>query len=441
VFFKRQYLININFNVTGMSRRVVVSGLGMVTSLGNNVNDTWSGILSAKSGIKKITKFDTDEMPESVSKIAGEINVNEGEEGAFDPCLFVEKKDVKKMDYFILYGMGATEEAIVDANWKTIDEKELERTGILLASGIGGIGSIQETSITFKEKGMRRISPFFIPQSLVNLLGGHVGIKYGYRGSNFSIVSACASSSHAIGEGAEIIKRGDADVMIVGGAEAGICEVCVGGFSSMHALSTKYNNAPEKASRPWDKNRDGFVIGEGAGTLVLEEYEHAKKRGTKIYGELVGYGASCDAYHITTPHSEGRGAMSAINIALRKAQLNPEDIQYINAHGTSTPAGDSLEFKAVKNVFSSSLNKLHMSSTKSFIGHLLGAAGVVEAIFSLKAMQDGLLPATLNLDEVDEECSGIDLIPHKPLEFKANCVLSNSFGFGGTNASLIFKKI
>jgi 3-oxoacyl-[acyl-carrier-protein] synthase II len=424
-----------------MSRKVVISGVGMVTSLGNSVNDTWNGIINSKSGIKKITKFDTIELSDSISKVAGEININEGESGAFDPSLFVEKKDIKKMDYFILYGIAATEEAITDANWKTTDEKELERTGVLLASGIGGIESIQETSRTSKEKGVRRISPFFIPQSLVNLLSGHVGIKYGYRGSNFSIVSACASSSHAIGEGAEIIKRDDADVMIVGGAEAGICEVCVGGFSSMHALSTKYNDFPERASRPWDKNRDGFVIGEGAGVVVLEEYEHAKKRGAKIYGELVGYGASCDAYHITTPHPDGLGAKTAMNIALKKARLNPSDIQYINAHGTSTPAGDVLEFKAVKSVFSSNLDSLLMSSTKSSIGHLLGAAGVVEAIFSLKAMQDGILPPTLNLEEVDEECSCIDLIPYKAREVRTNYVLSNSFGFGGTNASLIFKKI
>ncbi|MDR0571378.1 MAG: beta-ketoacyl-ACP synthase II [Rickettsiales bacterium] len=424
-----------------MTKRVVVSGMGMITSLGNNLRDTWEGILSSKSGIKKITKFDVSGLPEGVSKVAGEISEDSGEPDAFDPVVFIDKKDIKKMDSFMWYGMAATEEAVSDANWKITDEKELIRTGVLLSSGIGGITSIQNMSLLSKEKGIKRISPFFIPQSLINLLGGNVAIKYGYQGSNFSIVSACATGNHTIGEGAEIIKRGDADVMIVGGAESCVCEVCIGGFSSMHALSTKYNNYPEKASRPWDRDRDGFVIGDGAGILVLEEYEHAKKRGAKIYAELIGYGTSCDAYHITSPHSEGTGAKMAMKIALQKAQLCPENIRYINAHGTSTLAGDILEFNAVKNIFSSCLDGLYMSSTKSSTGHLLGAAGAIEAIFSIKALQDGILPPTLNLDNVDEQCSGIDLVPNFPKEVSLDYVLSDSFGFGGTNACLIFKKL
>ncbi|MDR2760855.1 MAG: beta-ketoacyl-ACP synthase II, partial [Rickettsiales bacterium] len=308
-----------------MGRRIVVSGIGVVSSLGNNVRDTWENILKSKSGIGKITKFPTDDFPDSISKIAGEIKIVDDSKpetkNFFDPSLFVDKKDVKKMDSFIWYGMAAAAEAVADAGWNINDEAELEKTGVLISSGIGGINSIQDTSITFREKGIRKISPFFIPQSLINLLSGHIAIKYGYHGSNFSVVSACATGNHSIGEGAEIIRRGDADVMVVGGSESSVGEICIGGFSNMRALSIKYNDNPEKASRPWDRNRDGFVMGEGAGVLILEEYEHAKRRGAKIYAELIGYGTSCDAYHITSPHFEGKGAQLAMNMALRKAEI------------------------------------------------------------------------------------------------------------------------
>lgn len=424
-----------------MSRRVVITGMGVVTCLGNSVVDTWKNIKESRSGIGKITRFDTSEMPDSISKIAGEVNLNEEDESSFNPSLFIEKKDLKKMDKFIWYGIGASEEAIKDAGWMPTNEYDLERTGVFIGSGIGGLGSIQETSITQKEKGIKRISPFFIPESLINLIAGNVSIKYGFTGPNLACVTACATGTHAVGEAMEIIKRDDADVMIAGGAESAICEIGIGGFSAMHALSTKYNDNPAVASRPWDKNRDGFVMGEGAGIVVLEEYEHAKKRGAKVYAEVVGYGISGDAYHITAPDSEGRGAKRAIKMALKKAQINPEDIDYINAHGTSTPVGDVLEFNAVKDIFQNSLDKLSMSSTKSAIGHLLGAAGSVEAILSAKALQEGILPPTLNLDDLDENCHGIDLIPHIAKEKKVNYVLSNSFGFGGTNATLILKKI
>ena len=422
-----------------MVRRVVVTGLGAVTALGNNVRNTWDGIINSKSGIRKIKSFNVDDLPDSISKVASEIDISEENNDAFNPTLFIEKKDIKKMDKFIWFGVAAAAEAIEDSGWKPDNDKDREDTGVIIGSGIGGLKSIQDTSVTIFERGIKKISPFFIPSALINLISGHVSIKYGLYGPNLAPVTACATGSHAIGEAMEIIKRGDAEVMIAGGAESSICEAGIGGFSAMHALST--NLDPEKASRPWDKNRDGFVMGEGAGVLVLEEYEHAKKRGAKIYAEVVGYGISGDAYHITAPDSQSRGAKRAVHMALRKAGMNPEDIGYINAHGTSTPVGDVLEFNAIKDVFSSCLNKIHMSSTKSSIGHLLGAAGAVEAVFSIKAINDGILPPTLNLDDPDESCSGIDLIPFKAKEIKVDAALSNSFGFGGTNASLIFKRV
>lgn len=422
-------------------KRVVITGMGTVTCLGKDVNTTWENIKNSKCGIRNISRFDTTDMPDSISKVAGEVNLNEGDNDSFDPSLFIEKKDLKKMDKFIWYGIGASEEAIKDSGWMPTDEYDLERTGVFIGAGIGGLTSIQETSVTQKERGIKRISPFFIPESLINLIAGNVSIKYGFTGPNLACVTACATGTHAIGEAMEIIKRGDADVIVAGGAESAVCEIGIGGFSAMHALSTNYNNDPERASRPWDKNRDGFVMGEGAGVVVLEDYEHAKKRGAKIYAEVVGYGLSGDAYHITSPDSQGRGAKRAIKMALNKAQLNPEDIGYINAHGTSTPMGDVLEFNAVKDIFQNSLDKLSMSSTKSAIGHLLGAAGSVEAILSAKAIEEGILPPTLNLDDLDENCQGIDLIPHKAKEKQVNYVLSNSFGFGGTNATLILKRV
>ena len=422
-----------------MVRRVVVTGLGMVTPLGNNVDSSWEGIINSKSGIKKISLFDTNDLPDSISKVAGEINVSEEDNNAFNPTLYIEKKDIKKMDRFIWFGIAAAEEAIKDSGWQPTSDEEKQNTGVIIGSGIGGLTSIQDTSISTVEKGIKRISPFFIPSALINLVSGHVSIKYGFSGPNLAPVTACATGSHAIGEAMEIIKRGDADIMVAGGTEAAICQIGIGGFSAMHALST--NQDPSKASRPWDKDRDGFVMGEGAGVLVLEEYEHAKKRGAKIYAEVVGYGLTGDAYHITAPDSSSGGAKRAVKMALKKANMNPEDIGYINAHGTSTPMGDVLEFNAIKDTFSSCLDKIYMSSTKSATGHLLGAAGAIEAIFSIKAIQNGILPPTLNLDNPDEACNGIDLIPHKSKEVKVNAVLSNSFGFGGTNASLIFKKI
>ncbi len=422
-----------------MVRRVVVTGLGMVTPLGNNVDSSWESIINSKSGIKKISLFDTNDLPDSISKVAGEINVSEEDNNAFNPTLYIEKKDIKKMDRFIWFGIAAAEEAIKDSGWQPTSDEEKQNTGVIIGSGIGGLTSIQDTSISTVEKGIKRISPFFIPSALINLVSGHVSIKYGFSGPNLAPVTACATGSHAIGEAMEIIKRGDADIMVAGGTEAAICQIGIGGFSAMHALST--NQDPSKASRPWDKDRDGFVMGEGAGVLVLEEYEHAKKRGAKIYAEVVGYGLTGDAYHITAPDSSSGGAKRAVKMALKKANMNPEDIGYINAHGTSTPMGDVLEFNAIKDTFSSCLDKIYMSSTKSATGHLLGAAGAIEAIFSIKAIQNGILPPTLNLDNPDEACNGIDLIPHKSKEVKVNAVLSNSFGFGGTNASLIFKKI
>jgi len=424
-----------------VERRVVITGIGIVSPLGPNVKSTWDGIINSKSGIGKITRFDTTEMPDSISKIAGEVKLGE-EPNQFNVNNFVEPKDQKKMDRFIQYAIGASLEAVEDSGWKPQDELSRSRTGVIVGSGIGGLKTIQDTCEKMFEKGIKRISPFFIPASLINLASGHISIKYGFTGPNHSVVTACATGSHAIGDAGEIIKRGDADVMIAGGAEAAVCKLGIGGFSAMHALSTKFNEQdPTKASRPWDKDRDGFVMGEGSAILVLEEYEHAKKRNAKIYGELIGYGLSGDAYHMSAPEIEGKGQKSAIQMALKKAGLNPEDIDYINAHGTSTPTGDPIEFNCVKQIFLNCLDKIHMSSTKSATGHLLGAAGAIEGIFSLLALRDNILPPTLNLENPDENCKGIDLVPLTAKKKEIKYVLSNSFGFGGTNACLIFKKI
>jgi 3-oxoacyl-[acyl-carrier-protein] synthase II len=414
-----------------MKRRVVVTGLGAVTPLGKGVEDSWHGIIHSKSGIKKIEKFD----PERLScKIAGEVS------SLFQSEDYVSEKDMRKMDLFIVYGIAAATQAIQDANWTPSDEYSLERTGVLIGSGIGGIQTIQNSSIILHEKGPRRISPFFIPSSLINLVSGHISIKYGFQGPNHSVVTACSTGAHAIGDAARLIELGDADVMVAGGTEAAICELAVAGFAAARALSTNFNETPELASRPWDKDRDGFVMGEGAGVVVLEEYEHAKKRGAKIYAEVVGYGLSGDGYHITSPHPEGKGGYRSMQMALNKSGLNIEDIGYVNAHGTSTPMGDEIEMGAVQRLFNNHLGSLSMSSTKSSIGHLLGAAGSVEAILSIKAIQTGILPPTLNLQNPPEDCK-IDLIPHKAKEKKIKAAMSNSFGFGGTNATLIFKQI
>jgi 3-oxoacyl-[acyl-carrier-protein] synthase II len=345
------------------------------------------------------------------------------------------------MDRFIHYGFAAAVDAVEDSGWKPVDEDSKCRTGVLIGSGIGGLWNIQDTTILMQEKGPRRISPFFIPSSLINLISGYVSIRYGFKGPNHAVVTACATGSHAIGDAARLIAFDDADVMVAGGAEAAICRVGVAGFAACRALSTGYNETPEKASRPFDKNRDGFVIGEGAGCVVLEEYEHAKKRGAKIYAEVIGYGLSGDAYHVTSPAEDGDGGFRAMKAALKRANVTPDQIDYVNAHGTSTPLGDDIELGAIKRLFGDSVKKTAISSTKSAIGHLLGAAGAVEAIYSVMAIKDGILPPTCNLDDPTEVAAGINLVPHTAQQKKVNVVLSNSFGFGGTNASLVFRKV
>ncbi|MDR2078011.1 MAG: beta-ketoacyl-ACP synthase II [Rickettsiales bacterium] len=427
-----------------MARKVVVTGVGALTSLGLNCADTWNSIINSKSGIKRISKIDINEQPDSISKVAGEIEVGEDKPGVFNPdYLFPDKKDVNRTAEFIWYALAVAKEAISDAGLEQEkNEYELSRTGVIMASGVGGLEQIQNTGIDSFRKGIRRISPFFVPQSLINMAAGHISIIHGLGGPSLAISSACSTGTHAIGEAMEMIKRGDVDVMVAGSTEAPLCTLGVGGFSSMHALSTKFNNEPEKASRPWDRDRDGFVISEGAAALILEEYEHAKKRNARIYCEVVGYGASSDAYHITAPDPDGRGAKRAMKMALDKAGLNASDIDYINAHGTSTIIGDRVEFAAIRDTFSSSISKkLLMSSTKSALGHMLGAAGSIEAVLMVKTIETGVVPPTLNLDNPDDNCLGINLVPHVAVETKVNCALSNSFGFGGTNATIVMKNI
>ncbi|MDR0423240.1 MAG: beta-ketoacyl-ACP synthase II [Rickettsiales bacterium] len=421
-------------------RRVVVTGLGLVSPLGNKVNSSWNNIINSKSGIRRIQSFDLTNIPDKVSKYAGEVNIGVGEND-FNPDLFIEKKDQRKNGKFIWFALGAAEEALTDANWKPSDENELARTGVMIGSGIGGLDYIQNTCKSLFSGGITKISPFFIPASLINLATGHISIKYGFTGPNQAAVTACASGAHAIGDSARMIRDEVCDVVITGGAESSICELGIGGFSSMKALSTRYIDCPEKACRPWDSGRDGFVMGEAAGILVLEEYEHAKKRGAKIYTELVGYGSAGDAFHVTSPDPNGKGQISTMKMALKSAGITADKIGYINAHGTSTPIGDVCEFNSIKNIFGSCLDGVSVSSTKSATGHSLGAAGAVEAILCIKALNDGILPPTLNLENLDERCVGIDLVPLKAKEKKYDYVMSNSFGFGGTNASLIFKKI
>ena len=422
-------------------RRVVITGMGMVSPLGVGVEHNWNAITGGQSGIRKIEHFDVSDI---TSQIAGIIPTTEDEtpkNGAFNADLYMEPKEQRKVDIFITYGMAAAQEAIEDSGWAPTDEDSLNRTGVLVGSGIGGLDEIYKTSTTLNERGPRRVSPFFVPAALINLVSGHVSIKYGFRGPNHSVVTACATGTHAIGDAARLIAWDDADVMIAGGAEGAVCRLGLAGFAAARALTTGYNDRPGEASRPWDQDRDGFVIGEGAGIVVLEEYEHAKKRGAKIYGEVIGYGLSGDAHHITSPAEDGNGGYRAMEAALKRAQINPEDVDYINAHGTSTPVGDGIEFGAVKRMFSNALDSVSMSSTKSAIGHLLGAAGAVEAIYSVKAMETGVLPPTLNLENPSEDCQGMDLVPKTAKEKEVNCVLSNSFGFGGTNASLVMRKV
>jgi len=414
-------------------RRVVVTGIGLVTPLASGVDETWNRLLAADSGAGSIQKFDASDLS---CRIACEVPRGEGA-GLFNADAYLSPKDQRKVDLFIIFGMAAAQQAIEDAGWTPTDEEALTRTGVLLGSGIGGLESIQDSAITVHERGPRRVSPFFIPSALINLLSGQVSIKFGFKGPNHAVVTACATGAHAIGDAARLIELGDADVMVAGGAEAAICRLGVAGFAASRALSTAFNDEPKKASRPWDKARDGFVMGEGAGALILEELEHAKLRGAKIYGEGKGYGLSGDAHHITAPAYDGDGGFRAMKMALDRAKLNCGDIDYINAHGTSTPLGDEIELGAVRRLFGDDAYELSMSSTKSSIGHLLGAAGAVEAIFGLLAMKDCVVPPTLNLDDPSEGCD-LDLVPHEAKERSVGAVMSNSFGFGGTNASLVF---
>ena len=417
-------------------RRVVVTGIGAVTPLGAGVDNIWGRILNGESGAGTIQGFDVSDL---AVKIACEVPIGDRESGAFNPDDHVAPKDQRKMDRFIIYGIGAADEAIADAGWTPDSEEELERTGVMIGSGIGGLETIAEAAMLLRDKGPRRVSPFFIPSSLINLASGQVSIKYGYKGPNHAPVTACSTGAHAIGDASRLVGFGDADVMIAGGAEAAVCRLGIAGFAAARALSSDFNDEPTRASRPWDKDRDGFVMGEGAGVVVLEEYEHAKARGAKIYAEIAGYGLSGDAHHITSPPPDGNGGYRAMQSALRNAEMNIEDIDYINAHGTSTPLGDEIELGAVKRLFGDHAYKLSMSSTKSAIGHLLGAAGAVEAIFSVKAIRDGVAPPTLNLENPSDGCD-IDLVPLQAKERTIDAALSNSFGFGGTNASVIFKK-
>lgn len=415
-------------------RRVVVTGLGAITPLGLDTDKIWENLIAGKSGIRAIEDFDVSDLP---AKIAGTIPKGTKADNAYDPAEWIDKKDLKKMDTFIAYAMVAAQQAVADSGWQPDDQEERDRTGVMIGSGIGGLSGIADGTVTMAERGPRRLSPFFIPACLINLASGYVSILYGFRGPNHAVVTACATGTHAIGDAARLIMFGDADVMVAGGAEAAVCRIGVAGFAAARALSTEYNDTPERASRPWDKDRDGFVMGEGAGIVVLEELEHAKKRGAKIYAEVLGYGLSGDAYHMTAPAEDGSGGYRAMENAFRNAGINKEQIDYINAHGTSTPLGDEIELGAVKRLFGDHAYKLAMSSTKSAIGHLLGAAGAVEAIFSIKAIETGTLPPTLNLDNPSDSCD-LNLVAHTAQQRKVNYVLSNSFGFGGTNASVIF---
>jgi 3-oxoacyl-[acyl-carrier-protein] synthase II len=413
--------------------------MGIVSPLGVGLRRNWDNITAGKSGIRKIDEFECADISSQIAGLVPKTKDENPQDGAFNVDLFVPPKEQKKMDPFITYGIAAADEALKDAGWAPTEEEDLNRTGVLIGSGIGGLGSMYESSIILHEKGPRRLSPFTVPAMLINLASGHVSIKYGFKGPNHSVVTACATGTHAIGDSARLIMFGDADVMVAGGAEAAVCRLGVASFAAARALSTGYNDRPSEASRPFDEARDGFVIGEGAGIVILEEYEHAKKRGAKIYAEVLGYGLSGDAYHITTPAEGGDGGFRAMQAAMKNAGVTPGDIDYVNAHGTSTPVGDGIECTAIKRMFANCLGTMSMSSTKSAIGHLLGAAGAVEAVYTAMAIKTGVLPPTLNLENVSEACQGIDLVPKTAKEKKVRVAVSNSFGFGGTNASLILK--
>ena len=416
-------------------RRVVVTGLGLVTPLADGVEESWSRILDGKSGAGPITGFDTTGL---VTTYACEVPLGDGTDGSFNADKYMAPKEQRKVDTFIQFGLAAAQQAVEDSGWMPTEDEDLERTGVLIGSGIGGLNSIANTAIMMEEKGPRRVSPFFVPGALINLISGQVSIKYGFKGPNHSVVTACSTGAHAIGDASRLIMFGDADVMVAGGAEAAICKIGIAGFNACKALSTKGADDPQKASRPYDADRDGFVMGEGAGILVLEEYEHAKARGAKIYAEVLGYGLSGDAYHITAPSLTGEGGERSMRAALRNAGLEPSDIDYINAHGTSTMA-DTIELGAVERMLGDHASKVTMSSTKSSTGHLLGAAGAIEGIFSILAIRDQVCPPTINLDNVAVETK-IDLAANKKVERLVKVALSNSFGFGGTNASVIFGK-
>jgi 3-oxoacyl-[acyl-carrier-protein] synthase II len=415
-------------------RRVVVTGIGLVTPLGVGIEHNWNALVEGKSGIRAIQSFDVSDLP---AKIAGQVPRGATADNLFNADDWVEPKEQRRMDQFIVYAIAAATQAVHDAGWQPTDDEEQFRTGVMIGSGIGGLVGIADGAVTIETKGPRRVSPFFIPANLINLASGHVSIKFQFKGPNHAVVTACSTGAHAIGDAARLIALDDADVMVAGGAEAAVCRLGLAGFASARALSTNFNDEPHRASRPFDRDRDGFVMGEGSGIVVLEELEHAKKRGAKIYGEVVGYGMAGDAYHITSPSEDGSGAFRSMQAAVKRAGISLDQIDYINAHGTSTPVGDGIEVAAVKRLLGSAAATVSMSSTKSAIGHLLGAAGSVEAIYSLLAIRDSVLPPTLNLENPSEGCD-IDLVANVAKKKKVRYALSNSFGFGGTNASLIF---
>ena len=417
-------------------RRVVITGLGVVSPLACGVEETWSRLLAGQSGAATISRFDASHL---ATTYACELPMGDGSDGTFNPDDWMAPKERRKVDDFILYGMAAADQALKDANWTPEDEESRLRTGVMIGSGIGGLNSIAETAVTLKERGPRRVSPFFIPGALINLVSGQVGVRYGFKGPNHAVVTACSTGAHAIGDAARLIQWGDAEVMVAGGTESPISEIGIAGFNACKALSTKRGDAPETASRPYDEDRDGFVMGEGAGVVVLEEYEHAKARGAKIYAEVLGYGLSGDAYHITAPAEDGNGGYRAMEAALKRAELTPDAVDYINAHGTSTMA-DTIELGAVERLMGDAASKATMSSTKSSIGHLLGAAGAVEAIFCVLAIRDQVAPPTINLDN-PAVTPKLDLAPNAKREREINVAISNSFGFGGTNASLVLGKV
>lgn len=417
-------------------RRVVVTGLGMVTPLGCGVEPTWTRLLSGKSGAVPIDRFDVSDLP---ARIAFQIPSGDKTEGLFNADQWMDPKDQRKVDDFIIYGMAAARQALDDAQWHPKTYEDQIRTGVMIGSGIGGIGGIYDASVTLIEKGPRRVSPFFIPGRIINMASGYVSIEFGLKGPNHAVVTACSTGAHAIGDAARLVALGDADVMLAGGAESPINRLSMAGFAACKALSTNFNDQPQKASRPYDKDRDGFVMGEGSGVMVLEALDHALARGAHIYGEVVGYGMSGDAYHITSPSEDGDGAFRCMQAALKRAGITPSELDYINAHGTSTPVGDEIELRALERLVGDAAGSISMSSTKSATGHLLGAAGAIEAIFSILAIRDGKVPPTLNLDHPSVQTE-VDLVPHQAKAKKVDVALSNSFGFGGTNASLVFRR-